>query len=55
MTSSCLEEGRIPFRTVGAPRRVCFEDLVRSRREDDEERKKVVDELTAEAQRLGLD
>jgi hypothetical protein len=50
-----LEEGRIPFRMVGTRRRVRFEDLARFRQRDDEERSKVMDELTAEAQRLGLD
>jgi hypothetical protein len=50
-----LEEGKIPFRMVGAHRRVRFEDLVRFKQQDDEDRRKVLDELTAEAQRLGLD
>jgi excisionase family DNA binding protein len=50
-----LEEGRIPFRTVGTRRRVRFEDLVRYKQQDDSERQGVLDELTAEAQRLGLD
>lgn len=50
-----LEEGKIPFRMVGAHRRVRFEDLVRFKQQDDEHRKKILDELTAEAQRLGLD
>jgi excisionase family DNA binding protein len=50
-----LEEGRMPFRLVGTRRRVRFEDLARFRQRDDEERSKVMDELTAEAQRLGLD
>ena len=50
-----LEEGRIPFRAVGTRRRVRFEDLVRYKQQDDAERQGVLDELTAEAQRLGLD
>lgn len=50
-----LEEGRIPFRMVGTRRRVRFEDLVHFRQQDDADREKVLDELTAEAQRLGLD
>jgi excisionase family DNA binding protein len=50
-----LEEGRLPFRLVGTRRRVRFEDLARFRQRDDEERSKVMDELTAEAQRLGLE
>ena len=50
-----LEDGRIPFRMVGTRRRVRFEDLVRFKQQDDPDREKVLDELTAEAQRLGLD
>lgn len=50
-----LETGKIPFRMVGTRRRVRFEDLVRYKQQDDVEREKVIDELTAEAQRLGLD
>jgi excisionase family DNA binding protein len=50
-----LEEGKIPFRTVGTRRRVRFEDLVRYRQQDDADRERVVEELTAEAQRLGLE
>ena len=50
-----LEDGHVPFRLVGTRRRVRFEDLARFRQRGDEERKKVMDELTAEAQRLGLD
>ena len=40
---------------VGTRRRVRFEDLVRYKQQDEAERQTVVDELTAEAQRLGLD
>jgi hypothetical protein len=40
---------------VGTRRRVRFEDLVRFRQRDDADRQKAMDELTAEAQRLGLD
>jgi len=50
-----LEDGRIPFRLVGTRRRVRFEDLVRFKQQDDADREKVVNELTAEAQRLGLE
>lgn len=50
-----LEEGRIPFRMVGTRRRVRFEDLVRFKQQDDADREKVLDELIAEAQRLGFD
>jgi len=50
-----IEEGTIPCRMVGTRRRVRFEDLVRYKQQDEAERQKVIDELTAEAQRLGLD
>jgi excisionase family DNA binding protein len=49
-----LDEGRIPFRTVGKYRRVRFEDLMAYKRQDDEARAKILDELTAEAQELGM-
>jgi excisionase family DNA binding protein len=50
-----LEEQKIPCRMVGTRRRVRFEDLVRYKQQDEAERQNVLDELTAEAQRLGLD
>ncbi len=49
-----LEEGKIPFRTVGKYRRVRFDDLMAFKRKDDEARAKVLDQLTAEAQELGM-
>ncbi len=49
-----LEEGRIPFRGVGKYRRVRFDDLMAYKRKDDEARAKILDQLTAEAQELGL-
>jgi excisionase family DNA binding protein len=49
-----LDEGRIPCRTVGKYRRVRFDDLMAYKRKDDEARAKVLDQLTAEAQELGL-
>jgi len=50
-----LEDGKIPFRMVGTRRRIRFEDLVRFRQQDEADRDKVLDELTEEAQRLGLE
>ena len=50
-----LEQQKIPCRMVGTRRRVRFEDLVRYKQQDEAERQNVLDELTAEAQRLGLD
>jgi excisionase family DNA binding protein len=49
-----LEEGKIPFRLVGAHRRVKAADLLAYQQRDEAERKKVLDELTAEAEKYGL-
>ena len=49
-----LDEGKIPCRTVGKYRRVRFDDLMAYKGKDDEARAKVLDQLTAEAQELGM-
>lgn len=49
-----LDEGKIPSRTVGKYRRVRFDDLMAYKRKDDEARAKVLDQLAAEAQELGM-
>jgi len=49
-----LDEGKIRRRTVGKYRRVRFDDLVAFKRKDDEARAKVFDQLTAEAEELGM-
>ena len=49
-----LEDGKIPFRTVGKYRRVRFDDLMAYKRIDDEARAKILDHLAAEAQELGM-
>lgn len=49
-----LDEGKIPSRTVGKYRRVRFDDLLAFKRKDDEARAKVLDQLSAEAQELGM-
>jgi excisionase family DNA binding protein len=49
-----LDEGKIPSRTVGKYRRVRFDDLMTYKRKDDEARAKILDQLTAEAQELGM-
>ena len=49
-----LDEEKIPCRTVGKNRRVRFDDLMAYKRKDDEARAKVLDQLTAEAQELGM-
>jgi len=50
-----LEEGKIPHRRVGNRRRVMLSDLIAYKRIDEVERSTIADQLTAEAQRLGLD
>jgi excisionase family DNA binding protein len=49
-----LDEGKIPFRMVGAHRRVKAADLIAYQQRDEAQRKKVLDELTAEAEKHGL-
>ena len=49
-----LDEGKIPCRTVGKYRRVRFDDLTAYKRNDDEARAKILDQLTAEAKELGM-
>ena len=50
-----LEAGEIPFRRVGNRRRVMFSDLINYQRTDDAKRAATTDDLTVEAQRLGLE
>ncbi|MND04784.1 hypothetical protein D3C83_252130 [compost metagenome] len=50
-----LDEKLIPHRLVGTRRRVLFRDLMAYKQVDDADRKKLADELTAEAQKLGFD
>lgn len=49
-----IEEGKMPASKVGTHRRVRVEDLVAYRRRDAEQRRQLLDDLTAEAQELGL-
>jgi excisionase family DNA binding protein len=49
-----LESGKISFRLVGQHRRVRLDDVMAYKREDDAARRRIADELTAEAQALGL-
>ena len=49
-----LDEAKIPCRTIGKNRRVRFDDLMAYKRKDDEARAKILDQLTAEAQELGM-
>lgn len=49
-----LEDGKLPFRKVGTHRRVRAEDLIQFKRLDEERRKAALNELAAEAEKLGL-
>jgi excisionase family DNA binding protein len=49
-----LEERRLPFRLVGTHRRVRFEDVLRYKENIDAERRRVLDQLAAEAQKLDM-
>jgi excisionase family DNA binding protein len=49
-----LEAGKIPFRRVGPRRRVLVSDLLRYKEQEEIERHRGLDELVAEAQKLGM-
>jgi len=49
-----LEAGKIPFRLVGQHRRVRLDDLMAYMRKDDEARRRIADQLTADGQELGM-
>jgi excisionase family DNA binding protein len=49
-----LADNKIPCRKVGAHRRIKLADLVAFKEADDRERRKALDELTEEAQKLKL-
>jgi excisionase family DNA binding protein len=49
-----LDERRLPYRMVGNRRRILFSDLMQFKREDNRNRKEILDGLAAEAQELNL-
>jgi excisionase family DNA binding protein len=49
-----LEQKKLPYRLVGTHRRVRFEDVLRFKENIDADRRKVLDQLTADAQELKM-
>jgi len=49
-----LNKGEIPHRRVGNRRKILLADLLAYRLRDDDRRKAILDDLTAEAQEMGL-
>jgi excisionase family DNA binding protein len=49
-----LNDKRLPFRLVGTHRRIRYEDIMAFKDRDEAGRRRLLDELTAEAQELGL-
>lgn len=54
LVTQLLETREIPYRKVGTHRRVRLDDVLRYKERIDQDRRQVLDELTAEAQELGL-
>ena len=50
-----LDDKAIPFKKVGNRRRIRLDDVLAYKRRDDQHRQALLDELTAEAEDLGLD
>lgn len=49
-----IESGTIEFRKIGTHRRIRYQDVMDYKKRIDEEREKALDELTAQAQELGM-
>jgi len=49
-----LEKGEMPFHKIGTHRRVRYQDVIDYKKGIDAERRKVLNDLAAEAQKLGM-
>ena len=49
-----LEAGDIPYRKVGRHRRVRIEDVIQYKDDTDRRREAILDQMVAEAEKLGL-
>ncbi len=49
-----LDEGKIPYRKVGTHRRVRYSDLLDFKSKEEQQREAALDELSAQAQKLGM-
>lgn len=49
-----IDDGQIPHRRVGSHRRILFSDLTSYRQREEAARRKVLDELAAQAQELNM-
>ena len=49
-----VEDGKVPARMVGTHRRIRAEDIIAFKQAEDERRRKVLDELTRETEKLKL-
>ena len=49
-----LDSGEIPYKMVSTCRRIRYEDVMKYKKQDYEKRSKILDELVAESEALGL-
>lgn len=54
LVTQLLETRKIPYHRVGTHRRVRLDDVLNYKEQIDQDRRQVLDELTAQAQELGL-
>jgi excisionase family DNA binding protein len=49
-----LDDGKIPYEMVQSCRRIRYEDVIKYKKQDYDKRSKILDELVAESEALGL-